>query len=302
RDRQETARGYGAAAEFLNATRPARSGLALHFSHQTHFIRKNQPMIAGFQYQETMIRRIYHPLIQAQLRPDVIHPVADLSPYRVVLSPYEAALDEEGLRGRVKAWIEAGGTWITGPQSDIRTTDGAKFTHAPFGSLEEWTGAWCRFTVPSEPIEFHLRWSVGALAGVESTGWQWYDAFEPRAAEALAVYTDGPMEGLAAAVRRRMGKGQIVVLGTMPPPEIWQKLVLELSGQAGVAPAADASANLMVAPREGTDGRPAGVVVVELENKPARLKLDREATDLLTGRKLRGEVEIAPFAVLALKY
>ena len=46
------------------------------------------------------------------LRPDVIHPAADLDPYRVVFTPYLAMLDESGLRERLPAWIKAGGTWI----------------------------------------------------------------------------------------------------------------------------------------------------------------------------------------------
>ena len=34
------------------------------------------------------------------------------------------ALDEEGLRKRLRAWIKAGGTWIVGPLADVRTMDG----------------------------------------------------------------------------------------------------------------------------------------------------------------------------------
>ena len=51
----------------------------------------------------------------------------------------------------MKSWIEAGGTWVVGPMTDNRTIEGTKFTHAPFGSLEEWGGIYCniRFRRPA---------------------------------------------------------------------------------------------------------------------------------------------------------
>ena len=288
---REIAAGLRASGEFLCGTKPVNSGLAMHFSGRASNLFLGQPMVHGFSY-DRAIYEAYHPLIQAQLRPDVIDPAKPLEPYKVVFSPYLPALDEAGLRERLLAWIEAGGTWVAGPLTDVRTVDGTKYTHAPYGSLEEWAGIYGKYQVPGAPHEFALQW----LDGRTGKGSLWYDGFELRGAEALATYTDGPCAGLAAVTRMQMGKGQVIVLGTVLSPEDLSKLLLT----AGAQPVADASSNLLVVPRTGKVG--AGAVIVEIENKSATLTLPRPATDLISGQRLEGTVELAPYTVMVVKY
>ena len=290
---KEIAQGYRAAAEFINGARPAPTGLAIHFSHTSHVTFKNQPMVNGFDYLGHFLERIYRPLIGAQFRPVVIDPSVDLGAYRVILSPFLPVLDA---RERIWDWIEQGGTWIAGPLTDIRTPDGTKFTHAPFGSLEEWGGVYCRYQIPGEPRDFAIKWSDGT----ESTGSLWYDMLEPRDSESLAVYTEGPGAGLAAVTTRKVGKGRVIVLGTLPSPDDLLRMFRPIAAEAGVEPVADASGNLLVIPRAGDAGE--GVIVVEFENRPARIALARPATDLLTGRVESGEIEIPAYGVKVLKY
>ena len=291
---QEISKGYSAAADFLNNTRPTNTGIALHYSHKTNFIFDYQPMLNNFRYLPALLERAYHPMIQAQLRPDVILPMADLDSYRMIFSPFLAALDEEGLRKRLRAWIKAGGTWIVGPLSDVRTIDGTKFTHSPYGSLEEWAGVYCKYEIPGDPHEFGIKWADGH----ESEGSVWYDGLELRGAEALATYSNGPLAGLAAATRCTLGKGQIIMLGTMPQPEDLKVLLLTIAKEAGVTPVADASENLVVIPREGSGIK--GLVAIEVENRPASLNLPSPMTDLLTGKSRKGKVEVPAYGVMVL--
>jgi beta-galactosidase GanA len=86
----------------------------------------------------------------------------------------------------------------------------------------------------------------------------------------------------------------------MPQPCALAKAVLDIAGQAGVAPVAEASPNLLVVPREGKAGE--GWVVVELQRQSGSLTLPRPATDLLTRRKLSGKIEIPPYGVMVLKF
>jgi len=286
---KEIAAGLRASGEFLRGTKPVSSGLAMHFSGRANNMFLGQPMVQGLNY-EKKIYESYHPLIQAQLRPDVIDPAKPLDAYRVVFTPYLPALDEGGLRERLQAWIAAGGTWVAGPLTDVRTVDGAKYTRAPYGSLEEWAGIYGKYQIPGDPHQFGLQWADGRT-GKCST---WFDGFELRGAEALATYTEGPCAGLAAVTRIKMGKGQIIVLGTALSPEDLQHVLQT----AGAQPVAQASSNLLVVPREGVAGK--GAVIVELENKPAMLTLDRPVTDLISGKRLEGTAELAPYTVMVL--
>lgn len=292
---KEIAAGFRAAADFLNGTSPDRTGLAVHFSGFAWCLFDFQPMVNGFRYGDRMISGVYDPIVQAQLRPDILPPAASLDGYRLVYSPFLPCLEENGLRERLRAWMEAGGTWICGPMTDCRDLHSAKYRNAPFSVLEDWTGAYCKFQIPGDPRDFAIR----TADGVDTKGSVWYDGLEPRGAEVLATYTEGPLKGLAAAIRKPIGRGQIIMLGTHPQAADLQRLLASVGPKAGVKPVADASDNLLVVPRSGDGMR--GLVIVETRNRPGTIRLPQEGTDLLTDRKLSGSVEVPPFGVLVVQ-
>lgn len=295
---QEIARGFAAARGFLTATRVVQPRVALVHSHLSAWIFDYQPIAPAFAkpfgYMLNLMETAYHPLLQAHLPVDVILTEADLSPYRVLVTPYLLALDEDGMRERLRAWIEAGGTWIAGPLTDIRTVHGTKFTHAPYGSLEEWAGVYARYELPAGSQQWPLAWADGHL----SPGGIWYDGLDLRGADALATYTQGPCAGLAAATRAPLGKGQVIVLGTMPPAEEFARLVQAVTATHGIVPSAQASGNLLVVPRAGGGQR--GLVIAEVENKAGAVTLDRPMRDLITGETHTGETAVPPYGVMVL--
>jgi len=292
---REIASGLQAAGPFLRETKPVGSGLAVHVSSRASFLFDCQSMTNGFNYQERLMT-VYRQIVESQLRPDLVDPAADLKPYKVVVSPFLPWIGESGLQSRVKRWIEAGGTWIVGPMSDVRNGDGAKHTHAPYGVLEKWTGSRCKYQIPAQPRQFNIRWEDGA----QQNGSCWYDGLEPRACNVLARYVEGPLEGLAAVVEKKIGRGRVILLGTMPEQPGVAALIKTVCSTAGIEPVAEASPNLVVAPRSGKGGR--GWVVVEVHNTTGQVVLPKPARDLLTGRQLEGEVTLAPYGVLVLKW
>lgn len=287
---KEVAAGLRATSHFINGTRPVSQGVALHFSELAWWMFEFQPFVNGFSYGRQMIEAAYKPLHDAHVIVDIIDPSVALDSYRFVFTPFLPALDEGGLRDRIMPWVEAGGIWIVGPLTDIRTLDATKYMNSPFGSLESWAKLYCLYEIPSDPHEFSMRWNDGR----ETTGSIWYNAFELRGADALATYTEGPLEGLTAISRTEIGKGQIIVLGTMPRPDDIRQLILDLGIQAmpGV------TSNLLTVPRQGQAGT--GMIVVELENKPAMITLDHPMTDLISGQQYEGIVDLAPYSVMVL--
>jgi beta-galactosidase len=292
---REVADGLRKAGAFLNGTRPVQTGLAIHYSSLAARLFDFQPIVNQFKYQTALIKSVYQPLIQAQFRPDLIDPAADLAPYRLVVSAYLPVLDESGLRERLLRWIRAGGTWIAGPFTDIRDLEAAKFKHSPYGTLEEWAGVRVKYEIPGDPRPFGLRWKDGR----EAQGSVWFDSYELHGGRALATYTEGPMKGLAAAVERKIGKGRLILLGTQPAADDFRKLIAEAAAGSGVAPVAEASPRLLVVPRSGNGGR--GCVAVETGNQPATLKLNRPVINLLTGRTHRDSLSLPPCGVAVLK-
>ncbi len=291
---REVSAGYRTAAEFLNNTRLTPSGVAVHLSTLAWTQLRFQPMVNGFDYLDHMIHQVYRPIMDAHLRADVIDPAMPIDTYSLLFSPFLPALDESGLRERLLRWIEAGGTWVAGPLSDTRDLHAAKFSHAPFGSLEDWTGVYCPYEVPGEPQAFAIDWADGRTG----PGSLWYAAFEPNGSSVLASYADGPFRGMAAVTETAIGKGRLVLLGTLPPPDALQRLLLDKAAEQGIGPVSQATANVLVVPRSGSAGT--GAVVVELEHQPGTFTLDAPARDLLTGKTCSGTVPVAPYEVLVL--
>ncbi|MCX5768851.1 MAG: beta-galactosidase [Candidatus Hydrogenedentes bacterium] len=292
---REVSAGFSAAKDFINGTRPAGPGIAVHLSSLawTHF--RFQPVAPDLDYVGVMQEKVYRPMMAAHLRADIVDPSAALDGYRVVFSPLLPALDEGGLQERLRSWIEGGGTWIAGPLTDIRTIEGTKPTGAPFKYLEEWTGVSCRYELPGAPRDFRIEWADGVV----SQGSVWYAGLEPGAAEAWAVYGDGPLKGLAAVTESGVGKGKIIVLGTLPRPEELTRLLLRIAAGAGIYPAAEASSNVLVVPRKGSAG--SGFIVVEVQNEKGKLTLPAPAYNLLDCRAYSGEVELHPYQVMVLR-
>ena len=293
---QEISRGLTAAGDFLSTTRPTPTGLGLHCSSYAWWLFEFQPMVEKHKYADSLVNEYYLAMIRSQLRPDVIDPSADLSGYRMICSPLLPSLEEAGLVQRLREWIEDGGTWIAGPLTDIRNLDAAKYTHSPFGHLEELAGVRGVYHLPGKPTDFGLRWSDGA----ESAGGLWYDSFELAGATALATYTQGPMEHLAAVTHRRVGKGQVILLGTMPKEADLQRLLGEAGAQSSLGEAVDADPNILAVPRSGAGGT--GMVAVEIDNKPGVLRLGKPAMDLLSNKRVSGDVQIEPYGVRVLRY
>ncbi len=291
---QEIAAGFAKAGEFLRTTRVKRPDLAVHFSTWAWIFFEQQPQVDGFKYLDSLLKYVYRPLFESGIRADVLDPRVDLSAYKYLISPFLPALDEGDLRPRLLEWLKAGGTWLVTPFCDNRTLEATKFTHSPFGSLEDWAQLYCKVQLPGTTRPFKFTWQEGQAA----EGAFWYDAFEPRDAtvEVLATYAEGPLEGLAAVTCTRVGKGKLYVMGTL----LDQPDFLKLLQHAGLAAEVPVSPTVLAVPREGEGGE--GLAAVELENQPGFVELARPAVDLLSGEKVEGKVPLAPYQVRVLRY
>ena len=108
----------------------------------------------------------------------------------------------------------------------------------------------------------------------------------------MAVYSGGEdFDGLAAITRRRVGKGQIIILGTGIDGDALIKLI-------GKTPIAEASENVELIERSGKEN---GIIALELGGKDGYVVLDGVYYDILKETKVSGKIEIKPFEALFLK-
>ena len=291
---QEVAAGYRRAAEFLNHTR-VRTDVALHFTSLNWNMQAAQPVVEGLNYMDAVNASFYKPIIDSGLRPDVIDAAADLAPYKLIFSPMMMTLEEHGLPERIAEWVRNGGTWVVGPLSDVRNADGARYTQDYFGTLERLTGVRWLYGIPDREHRIGAAWQDGA----EFAGDTWYDVYDVEGEEALATYTRGhsAFTGKAAVVRRKVGKGEVILLGTFPAAADMKKLIATACTDAGVD-FGRCEGSVIAAPRAGETS---GLVLIEYGNAPAAYALPAAMRDLLTGEVKEGRVELKPYEVLVLE-
>ena len=261
------------------------SRIALHYSSTAVKNFAYAPFMKGFDYREALVCKFYGAFRHYNI--DVIDTPHSLDGYDVLLSPFLATADENGLKERVTDWVERGGKWIVGPMSDIMTDYASKYTDAPYSFLEELAGVYTKYQLPVGNDVYRAKTKGGTVFSLSDC----YDAYELRGAESLAEYDGGEFNGMPVVTRKKVGKGEVIVLGSVLPHEQLRQLT-------GIAPLAQASENVSLTLRSGEKSV---LIAVETENKAGELQLGGKYRDLLSGALLEGKIEVSPYAVLILR-
>ena len=272
-------------AAFLNGTR-VESDIAIHCSATAAVDFHAAPILENFDYRDILLHNYYPPFRHHNV--DLIDTGHDVDGYSVVISPFLANVEENGLKERMLRWVEEGGTWIVGPMSDIMTDYASRYANAPYSFLEEAVGVYTKFEQPIDDAQVFARWTEdGAPLAVSRC----YDAYELRGAEALAEYAGGGLEGYACIARRSVGKGSIILLGSVIGGDDLLRLV-------AIPPIAEASENVALIERGG-DAE--GVIAAEIENKEGYAVFEGRYKNLVTGDTVEGKTVIPPYSVLVLQ-
>ena len=318
---REAARDFRKCADFINSTR-VDARVALHYSSLCCNMFETQPVVGDFRYDDSLKGTFYRRMISAGLRPDVIDEGADLSKYRVVFSPLMITLDQGDLRGRIADWVRAGGIWVTGPMTDIRTADGTRFTDRLHGMLESLTGASFKYWFPDKEKRVSSVWSDGESFG----GNFYYEVFEPDKEADIANVSGGHKSVKGAALLQcfPVGKGFVYVLGTLPDEKDMRKLISLVCAKAGIPCDLTDGGPLIVSPRVRRDacadtakqgrtlgedcggkapgeGDISGVVLTDVSGEGGVFRSGAAWRDLISGGIFDGDVTVAPYGVMVLE-
>lgn len=264
---------------FLTGTK-VKNEIAVHFSTTAALNLRYAPLVKGLDYVKTVMD---YTTALRHYGADVIGTGASLDGYKVVISPLLSCVDENGLKERMLDFVEQGGTWIVGPMSDIMTDYACKYTDAPYGFLEDVVGVYTKYQFPLPNDVFTAVWKNGDELPISLN----FDGYELCGADSLADYTNDYLHGLCAIAARKVGKGKIILLGTLIEREQLQKLL-------PVEKIAQASDNVELIRRAGkTDG----LIAVEMYAQPGTVTLDGAYTDLVTGKRCIGTVSLEPYQV-----
>lgn len=281
-------------ADFINGTK-VKTDTALLFTSLAWNIFEFQPMLSDLQYQPKLYKYFYEPLVKAGIRPDVIGAKKDLSGYKVLFAPMAVTLEDGDLACRIAAWVKNGGILVTGPMTDLRNAIGARYDDRLYGHLEKLADVKPLYEIPDTRGLIECKWNDGG----DFAGKDWYELMESDES-ALATVTEGypSLIGTSPLVCKQVGQGKIYCLGTFPSAADMEKIIDAVSAESGIR-RLKLDGTLFAAERSGRSGD--GLIVAECGGKTGSILLEAEMTDLLTGKRFAGEVQLAPYELLVLK-
>ena len=232
----------------------------------------------------------YHPLWEAGIAVDVVHPGADLRGYRLVLAPQLYLLDDDAA-ANLRGYVTSGGCLAMGPFSGVADANAGIRTGgfpSPFTDLlgavgEEW---W--------PLAEGAGLASGALGeGAAST---WGEVLTLTGGIAEATFVGGDLDGEPALVSS--ADGALHYLATMPERDWlgrWLGSLLERRGVRSTTPVA-------VVP-DGVELAQRGAFTFLLNHSRAEVEvaLSDRCSDVLAGGEHTTSILVPPGGVTVLR-
>ena len=299
---QQLAEEYAKCADFLSNTR-IHTDIAVTVSSTTDYLMKQQEVVweaDTHQWETAYTKRLYRfygPLADAGIRADVIPTGHDLSRYKLLFTPFLLTMEEYDLQQRVTDWVRNGGVWVAGPMCDIRNDIGAHYIDKETGILEELTNSKILYQVPDTYDALQCCWADGNPLATDT----WLQLFEvDRDTEVLARLTAGysALEGKPLIFKKKVGKGCVIALGTLPQGKDLEKLLALALAESGTS-AFRTEGKVVAAHRSGNGI--AGITATEYAGQPGKLWLPGTYCDLISGNTYVNEVPLEPYQTLVLR-
>ena len=232
------------------------------------------------------IHQYYRYFYEHHIPVDMVPMDGDFSRYKVIAAPV-LYMVKEGVAEALTAFVEAGGTLITGFMSGIvDQSDNVHLGGYP-GPLRKLCGVWAEEIDALAPEQSNtLRFADGTESGCGLL----CDILHLEGAEALASYGQDFYAGTPAVTRNRFGKGTVYYVGTQPDHEGLDKILSQLTAGAGVEPLITEETPLEIVRRvkENTEFW----FILNLTGKPqAAPESFKGETDVLTGQPVGGELQ-----------
>jgi beta-galactosidase len=233
----------------------------------------------------------YAALYDRHLTVDFAHPEADLSAYPLVVVPALYLMTEAAGRN-ITEYVENGGTLVVSYFSGIVDEHDAVHAGAYPGALRDVLGLTVEEFSPLLPDQ-SVR--ITGPDGSELTGDVWTEFVVPRGAETVWTYADGLAADHPAVTRHRHGAGTAWYVSTRLAAQGLDALLGWAAEDAQLPSRADLPHDVEVVRRDGEAG--SYVFAVNHTASEAKVPLDAEGTELLTGERAAGRLAVPAGAV-----
>ncbi len=281
--------------EFLLDTR-VKSNVAITFQSLNWNIQLYQDVNTKLKKNQNDVYDYYSCILKEGTHPDVIDLYEDISEYKVIFSPYAFSLDEADFEQKITKWVEDGGCWVVGPLSDIRTSIGTKYIHAPYGFLEKLTGARQLYIMPDDNNTFTCENEKGEVVKCSSS----YEIFESMGENNLITVKNGhkAVIGKPCAMEIPVKKGKVIILGTIPEEKELRRIISKAITENG-GEKYDVAGGLTVVRREGENHN--GLIVADVYGSGGTFRFEGTKKDILTDKVHNGFIKLEPYTLAILE-
>ncbi len=236
---------------------------------------------------QARLLRWYTPLYKHKVSVDVLHPLRDLSPYRVVFAPNLYLVNRE-IADNLSRYVRRGGLLIVGPKAALKDWSNVFYEDIPpCAGLSEILGVTTRLTRPLwfgglPTTRVTLVQDAPFAGGMSFANEGLYDALEPAQARTLALHANGD----AAITRNEYGDGSAIYMGCEPEETFYHQLITWLIGIGKLDPVLRTEADVEITMRAGGGYRL--IFVLNHNAEPAEIVLEKEYRELLADKPVSG--------------
>lgn len=242
---------------------------------------------------------LYNNILKTGIHRDLIPENMDLEGYKMLMTPFMYSLSDSYVERAIK-FVENGGIWLVGPTTGGRTEEHRITTNAALCKrLEEIAGVEAGCPYPMENSS-----AMGEAFGITAPLKMWSVVFDLKDAEAIGYTRGGVTPNMPFITEKKVGKGKIVMIGSMPYGEdgdkMWQKIISHYGKEAGITVQANTSEGTIAIPRH--DYQNNYFVVVNMDGKGGKINLPNGGFDVIKSTEIKaGPLDISPYQYKIIK-
>jgi beta-galactosidase len=287
----------GRLAPLLDGTTAVNEVAVLH-QYEDRWALNFQRLHEAFDPVEHLLS-FYRPLRQAGIGTDIVHPLAPLDGYSLVVAPHLHVLSPE-VAAHLEAYVHAGGHLLIGPRSGVKDPDNVLLPSKGPGPLAALAGVHVeQFFSLQRPVGVTGTVHAGPAGSGTASVWAERLHVDADDVQVLAHYApcNGWLDGQAAITTRPVGAGRVTVVGAWLDDALMAAVTEASVIRSGLAFPARSAPGVETCVRSG----PAGTVTLVINHTPQvqTVHLDG-AHNVLGGDDVAGDTVLLPYDVLVL--
>jgi beta-galactosidase len=275
-----------------------RAAVAMMLSYDSRFAFQIQPNNPRFSYPEHF-HQIYEAFYQQNTAMDVLAPGTDLSSYKLILAP-ALHLVTDAIAENLRAYVQAGGILVLTQRTGVKDESNTVVNQRLPGLLAEICGVEVEeYDSLSSRMQNSIEFAIPELAEAECAPvGVLCDILKPTGATVIARYTQDYYAGKPAITLNRFGAGRVIYIGAAGGQQLYAPLAKWLLNASGPQDTWVTPVGVEMAQR--VQGDKSLRFILNHNDTPQTIHLERRYVNLLDQRQLVGDVQLAPFDVLIL--